>query len=58
MLIAEDSLQKKILFQIVDLANPDRAPVEITAHDSLISCLAMNLHGTRLATASHKVSLS
>ena len=42
--------------QIVDLANSDGAPLEIQAHDSLISCLALNLHGTRLATASHKVS--
>lgn len=42
---------------VVDLANTERAPLEIAAHDSMISCLALNLQGTRLATSSERGTL-
>ena len=35
--------------------NTDEAPITIQAHDGPISCLALNLQGSLLATASHKV---
>ena len=41
---------------IIDLAHMDRAPVDISAHEAPVSCLAFNLQGTRLATASEKVN--
>lgn len=42
---------------IVDLANTEKAPLEVNAHDSKIQCLALNLQGTRLATSSERGTL-
>ena len=43
--------------QIVDLAKTDRTPVEIIAHESAVTCLALNIQGTRLATAGERGTL-
>lgn len=43
--------------QIVDLAHPDNQPVTIVAHDTKISCMQLNIQGTRIATASDKGTL-
>lgn len=43
--------------QIVDLAKTDRAPLEIIAHESAVTCLALNIQGTRLATAGERGTL-
>ena len=40
---------------LIDLAHMENHPVSIPAHEAAISCLALNLQGTRLATASEKV---
>lgn len=39
------------------MANTEKAPVEVMAHEANITCLALNLEGTRLATASERGTL-
>ena len=44
-----------IVSQVVDLSKSENPPVVIRAHQGKISCLALDLKGELLATASDKV---
>lgn len=39
------------------MAKTDKAPIEIIAHESAVTCLALNIQGTRLATAGERGTL-
>lgn len=42
---------------IIDIANTEKSPIEIVAHEAPISCMELSIDGTRLATASVKGTL-
>lgn len=43
--------------QIIDLANTVRSPIEFSAHEAALTCIAFNIQGTRVATASERGTL-
>lgn len=43
--------------RLFDLADPEKRPAHIQAHSAKLSCLTLNIQGTRLATASDKGTL-
>ena len=40
---------------IIDLADTSKSPIEISAHEAPVSCLALSNEGSTLATSSSKV---
>lgn len=43
--------------KLIDLANTDKQPIVIPAHTTKLSCLMLNIQGTKLATSSDKGTL-
>ncbi|XP_054283742.1 WD repeat domain phosphoinositide-interacting protein 3-like isoform X2 [Macrosteles quadrilineatus] len=49
--------RKSGYIQLIHLAEAERPPLDIAAHTSPLTCLALNLQGTRIASASEKGTL-
>ncbi|XP_022663561.1 WD repeat domain phosphoinositide-interacting protein 3-like [Varroa jacobsoni] len=49
--------RKQGQLQLINLAETDRSAVDLQAHDSPLSCIALNTQGTLLASASEKGTL-
>jgi len=41
---------------LIDLANTDKSPIEIMAHETAVNCMALSNEGSKLATSSLKVN--